>query len=100
LIKKYGDGTSIKEDGTRWEQKWFLKYQYYKEIGKEIDRRVKDGKSVERIIKRLEFIRMQIKGLKSVKRLVEGIRIVRGEEPFGESRGKVVDIKALLEEDY
>jgi hypothetical protein len=97
LIKKYGDGTGIKEDGTGWEQKWFLKYRYYKEIGEEIDGRMRNVKNVDQIIKRLDYIRKQIYGRRSVKRLVEGIRKARGDKPFVES---MVDIKSLLEADY
>jgi uncharacterized ubiquitin-like protein YukD len=41
-----------------------IKYRYYKEIGEEIDRRVKNGKSLEEVIARLEVIRLSIKNLK------------------------------------
>jgi hypothetical protein len=102
LIEKY-DGSRLhgpSGSGKGWEEQWFAKYRYYKELGEEIDKRVKDGKSLEEVIARLEVIRMSIYNLKSVKALVEGIRIARDEMPFVPARnGQEVDIKDALEAD-
>jgi hypothetical protein len=104
LIEKYGDdGSGIYRDGKDWEQKWFIKYHYYKEIGQEIERRLakKDGKTVDQIIDRLDKIRESIYNLKTVKALVEGIRNARGEDPINPGRnGKEVDITESLNEEY
>jgi hypothetical protein len=102
LIKKYEDKLYVNgRSGTNLAEKWVIKYRYYKEIGKEIDRRLAKnyGKSLERIIGRLEFIRNNIYNRKTVKALVDGICIARGEDPIipGRSGRDGVDIKALLD---
>jgi hypothetical protein len=72
----------------------------YKELGEEIDKRVKDGKRLGEVIARLEVIRMSIYNLKTVKALVDGIRIARGDEPFNPAlRSRIsseVDVKDAL----
>jgi hypothetical protein len=85
-----------------WAGRWYMKYQYYKEIGKEIDRRIVKGKgkSVDEIIDRLEFIRLSIPQL-LIQGLADGIRHARGAPPFFKSKKKIIyNIRQLLEAEY
>jgi hypothetical protein len=95
------DHLSIQPQYYGWAGIWFTKYRFYKEIGEEIDRRMKDGQSLDSIINRLEFIRLSIRwpSQPTINSLVEGLRHARGEKPFNKQRKKAVDIRRMLEEE-
>jgi hypothetical protein len=103
LLKHFGDTKPKPRFGT-WADKWFIQYQYYKEVGDEIERRSEDGgKSVQEIMARLEAIRLSIRDRRTMKALADGIRIWRGGEAFVTSKSKMVeevDISEALDAAY
>jgi hypothetical protein len=78
--------------------RWFTKYRVYKEVGEEIDRRMKDGQRLDEAIDQLDLIRWSIP-YHSIQRLVDGLRHARGDTPFNKKIKNVIDIRHLLKDD-
>jgi hypothetical protein len=77
---------------------WFTKNRVYKEVGEEVERRVKDGQRLDEAINQLEVIRWYIP-YHSVQSLVDGLRHARGDKPLNNKRKTVIDIRYLLKDE-
>jgi hypothetical protein len=81
LIKEKEKNT-LTSNYKNWAGKWFIKYQNYREIGEEIERRMKEsGKDEKDTVKELADIKIDT--IMTIHSLVTRIRAQRGEKHFG-----------------